>query len=128
MSPHFLSDGRHVDVLIVRNRALPVDLRIDGMLGTHPATVQPQDIDLPVITGQLFHLRMREFLEGFPALGIFLGIVADIAVFRGEILPPVIRCVPVGLAEICADHHAFFPKSVEYFQRHICLGMLAERA
>ena len=99
-------DARHVDVLLDGDRLLPGDRGVDRVQRPHLPAIEPEDVHLPVVRHQLLDLPVGEVLEPLPALGIARGQVVHVAVLGREVGPPVVRAVPIRLAEIRAGPQA----------------------
>ena len=68
-----------------------VDTAVDTAERAYPATIEPQQVNLPVIAHQFFELGVGIIFKALPYFGIFFCVVTRVPVFGWKIGPPVIR-------------------------------------
>ena len=95
------------------------------IVATHPAAIEPQNVDIAIVAGQLGELILGEGLIVLPPFGMALYLIVVQSVGCGIIGIPIPLAVPVGLREIASYPEIFLAESVEHMAKHIAARIVA---
>lgn len=119
-------EGGHVDVLHALAAAEPgARLVVDAPFGAYPTAVEPEDVDIAVVVGELTDLVVGKAFEIIPTVGVVGDVVVDVAVGGGPFGGPVVAVVPVGFGEVEAGPEALGTESIDEVERDVGLWVAA---
>ena len=94
----------------------------------NPSAIEPQNIDVAIISGQLVELVLGKLAVVLPPVWMLLLLVVDAAVRGCIIRVPEPFAVPVWFGEITANHESLVSVGIEYLFGDVVAWILAERS